>query len=297
MSAGRLAAAGLPAVHHPGRPRCPTSRRCSPARSASRWSRSPTPSPPRRPSRRRRGRGRRRQPGDDRVGAANLAAGLFQGFPVSTSGSRTAVAEQAGAKTQVTGWSARSRSHRCCCCVPGAPARPPEPHARRGRDRGVAVARRHPWDRAACSSSAEPSSPSRSRRSSASPCSACSRGSAWRSPCRSLNVFRRSWWPYQTVLGRVAGIPGLPRRAQLPRMPSCLPAARHLPVRRSRCSSPTRGRSATRSDALATASPPPRWIIVAAEPITDVDTTAADMLEALDERIERARRSRWSSPR
>ena len=37
------------------------------------------------------------------IGAANLAAGLFQGFPVSTSGSRTAVAEQAGAKTQVTG--------------------------------------------------------------------------------------------------------------------------------------------------------------------------------------------------
>jgi len=37
------------------------------------------------------------------IGAANIAAGLFQGFPVSTSGSRTAVAEQAGAKTQVTG--------------------------------------------------------------------------------------------------------------------------------------------------------------------------------------------------
>src|SRR5262245_26756923 len=37
------------------------------------------------------------------VGAANIAAGLFQGFPVSTSGSRTAVAEQSGAKTQVTG--------------------------------------------------------------------------------------------------------------------------------------------------------------------------------------------------
>src|SRR3954464_1100593 len=37
------------------------------------------------------------------IGAANLAAGLFQGFAVSTSGSRTAVAEQAGAKTQFTG--------------------------------------------------------------------------------------------------------------------------------------------------------------------------------------------------
>ena len=32
-----------------------------------------------------------------------MAAGFFQGFPVSTSGSRTAVAEQAGAKTQLTG--------------------------------------------------------------------------------------------------------------------------------------------------------------------------------------------------
>ena len=37
------------------------------------------------------------------IGSANLLAGLFQGFPVSTSGSRTAVAEQAGAKTQLTG--------------------------------------------------------------------------------------------------------------------------------------------------------------------------------------------------
>ena len=37
------------------------------------------------------------------IGAANAFAGLFQGFPVSTSGSRTAVAEQSGAKSQLTG--------------------------------------------------------------------------------------------------------------------------------------------------------------------------------------------------
>ena len=37
------------------------------------------------------------------IGAANLAAGVFQGFAVSTSGSRTAVAEQSGAKSQLTG--------------------------------------------------------------------------------------------------------------------------------------------------------------------------------------------------
>lgn len=37
------------------------------------------------------------------LGAANLAAGLFQGFPISSSSSRTPVAEAAGAKTQITG--------------------------------------------------------------------------------------------------------------------------------------------------------------------------------------------------
>ena len=37
------------------------------------------------------------------LGIANLAAGFFQGFPVSSSSSRTPVAEAAGAKTQLTG--------------------------------------------------------------------------------------------------------------------------------------------------------------------------------------------------
>jgi high affinity sulfate transporter 1 len=37
------------------------------------------------------------------LGAANLATGFFQGFPISSSSSRTPVAEAAGARTQVTG--------------------------------------------------------------------------------------------------------------------------------------------------------------------------------------------------
>jgi high affinity sulfate transporter 1 len=37
------------------------------------------------------------------LGVANLVAGVFQGFPISSSASRTAVAEAAGAKTQLTG--------------------------------------------------------------------------------------------------------------------------------------------------------------------------------------------------
>jgi MFS superfamily sulfate permease-like transporter len=37
------------------------------------------------------------------LGAANLAAGFFQGFPISSSSSRTPVADAAGAHTQLTG--------------------------------------------------------------------------------------------------------------------------------------------------------------------------------------------------
>ncbi len=37
------------------------------------------------------------------LGVANLAAGLFQGFPISSSASRTPVAEAAGARTQLSG--------------------------------------------------------------------------------------------------------------------------------------------------------------------------------------------------
>jgi MFS superfamily sulfate permease-like transporter len=37
------------------------------------------------------------------LGAANLAAGFFHGFPISSSSSRTPVAEAAGAQTQLSG--------------------------------------------------------------------------------------------------------------------------------------------------------------------------------------------------
>ena len=44
----------------------------------------------------------RSQPGNGGAGAANFAAGFFQGFPISSSSSRTPVAEAAGARTQLT---------------------------------------------------------------------------------------------------------------------------------------------------------------------------------------------------
>ena len=98
-----------------------------------------------------------------------------------------------------------------------------------------------------------------------------------------LNVFRRAWWPYETVLGRVEGLAGYHDILSYPR-------ARQLP-----------GLVIYRFDAplffanaktfrdevmrLAAAEPAPRWIVIAAEPVTDVDTTASDVLEDLDEAL------------
>ena len=36
-----------------------------------------------------------------------------------------------------------------------------------------------------------------------------------------LNVFRRAWWPYQTTLGRVPGLPGSTTASCTPRPRSC----------------------------------------------------------------------------
>jgi MFS superfamily sulfate permease-like transporter len=101
-----------------------------------------------------------------------------------------------------------------------------------------------------------------------------------------LNVFRRAWWPYQTTLGRVPGMPGQhdrelhPEAEQLPGLvifrfdaPLFFANARTFrdQIRR-----------------LAAAESRPLWIVIAAEPITDVDTTAADMLADLDAELNAA---------
>ena len=61
------------------------------------------------------------------IGSANLAAGMFTGFPVSTSGSRTAVAFQSGAKTQLTGLVAAALVVGMLLFVPGLVQTMPQP--------------------------------------------------------------------------------------------------------------------------------------------------------------------------
>jgi high affinity sulfate transporter 1 len=216
------------------------------------------------------------------IGAANLGAGLFQGFPVSTSGSRTAVAEQAGAKTQVTGLVGALGIALMLVLVPGLLRNLPQPTLA-----AVVIA--------ASLSLADIPGPVRlwnQRRSDAMLALAAFlgvvllgvlAGIAVAVALSIVSVFRRTWWPYQAVLGRVDGLPGYHDVISYPdaeRMPGLVIFRFDAPL--------VFANARTFRDqirTLASGDAKARWIIVAAEPITDVDTTAADMLEDLDEAI------------
>ncbi len=216
------------------------------------------------------------------IGASNIAAGLFQGFPVSTSGSRTAVAEQSGAKTQVTGVVGAVAIVLMLVLAPGLLRNLPQPtlaavvivaslsladipgtvrlwHQRR-EDFLVAVAAFLGVVLIGVLA-----------------------GIAIAVALSIVSVFRHAWWPYQAVLGRVHDLPGYhdltgyPDAEVLPGLvlfrfdaPLFFANARTF-------------RDQIRM--LASAEPAPSWVVVAAEPITDVDTTAADMLKDLDEEL------------
>ncbi|MEV6596275.1 sulfate permease [Actinoplanes sp. NPDC051346] len=217
------------------------------------------------------------------VGAANIAACFFQGFPVSTSGSRTAVAEQAGARTQVTGAVGAAVILVMLVLTPGLLRDLPQPALG-----AVVIA-------ASLSLADIPGTLGLWRRRRTEFLVAITAflgvallgvlpGIGVAVALSVLNVFRRVWWPYQTELGRARGVQGYhdvrsyPDAELLPGLvmfrfdaPLIFANARVFrdQVRR-----------------LARHQPAPRWIVLAAEPVTDVDTTAADMLEALDTELD-----------
>jgi len=219
------------------------------------------------------------------IGAANVAAGFFQGFPVSTSGSRTAVAEQAGAKTQLTGVVGAGLIVLMLVLVPGLLKNLPNPTLA-----AVVIA--------ASLSLADLPGTVRLWRQRRAECLlsivaflgvallGVLEGIAVAVALSILNVFRRAWWPYFTTLGRVPGLPGQHDRHMYP-------AAEELPgLVIFRFDAPVFFANArTFRDEirrLAAAEPRPEWIVIAAEPMTDVDTTGADMLYELDEQLNAA---------
>ena len=216
------------------------------------------------------------------IGAANIAAGLFQGFPVSTSGSRTAVAEQAGAKTQLTGLVGALAITLMLLLAPGLLRNLPQPTLA-----AVVIA-------AALSLADVPGTVRlfRQRPMEFSLSIAAFLGVTLLGVLPGIaiavalsiaNVFRRAWWPYQTSLGRVPGVAGYHDVHSYPeaqRLPGCVIWRFDAPLIFANARV-FRGQIR----ALAASDPSPTWIIVAAEPITDVDTTAADMLEDLDQAL------------
>jgi high affinity sulfate transporter 1 len=216
------------------------------------------------------------------IGAANVAAGLFQGFPVSTSGSRTAVAEQAGAKTQLTGVVGAALIVLMLVLVPGLLKNLPNPTLA-----AVVIA--------ASLSLADVPGTVRLWKQRPVECLlsiaaflgvallGVLEGIAVAVALSILNVFRRAWRPYQTTLGRVPGLAGQHDRQLHPEaegLPGLVIFRFDAPLFFANART---FRDQIRS--LAAAEPRPKWIVIAAEPITDVDTTAADMLEDLDEEL------------
>ena len=213
------------------------------------------------------------------IGTANIAAGLFQGFPVSTSGSRTAVAEQAGAKTQVTGLVGAVAITLILLLAPGMFRNLPQPTLA-----AVVIA--------AAMSLADVRGTVRllhDRPTEFGLSMAAFAGVVGLGVLPGIgvavalsvgNVFRRTWWPYQTVLGRVPGIPGYHDVRSYPtaeQLPGCQIFRFDAPVIFANART-----FREQIQELARSDPPPKWIIIAAEPITDVDTTAGAMLEDLD---------------
>lgn len=216
------------------------------------------------------------------IGAANLAAGLFQGFPVSTSASRTAVAERSGAKSQLTGVIGAVLITVMIVFAPGLFRDLPQPALA-----AIVIT-------ASLSLADIPATVRlwRQRRTEFLLSVAAFLGVALLGVLAGigiavalsiLNVFRRTWWPYQTELGRVETMQGYHDTHSYP-------SAQHLAgLIIYRFDAPLIFANAkTFRDAilrLAKAEPAPSWIVVAAEPITDVDTTASDVLEELDQTL------------
>ena len=212
------------------------------------------------------------------IGAANILAGFFQGFAVSTSGSRTAVAFQAGARSQVTGLIGAAAILLLLLVAPNLLSALPISVlaaivVMAAFSLAELAAARKLW---------------RQRRMEFWLSIAATLGVAVLGVLPGilvavglsiLNVFRRAWWPYQAVLGREKGVPGyhdITHRPRLTSMPGLVIFRFDAPL--IFANARTFAEQVTR---LAATDPAPKWVLVTGEPISDVDTSAADMLADL----------------
>lgn len=219
------------------------------------------------------------------IGAANIATGLFSGFPISASSSRTPVADQAGAKSQLVGVVGAVLILAFMFVAPGVTAYLPSATLAAV----VIVAATSLVDLPALVRLAR-----MSRTETVLSLSAflgvalvgVLQGIVIAVALSFVAFVNQAWRPYRTELVRVDGLKGyhdVERHPEGQRIPGLVIARFDAPL--------FFANGAIFDDyvrGLVDTSPGNvRWVVVAAEPITGVDTTAMDELIELDDHLAR----------
>jgi high affinity sulfate transporter 1 len=220
------------------------------------------------------------------LGAANLAAGFFQGFPISSSSSRTPVAEAAGSKTQLTGVVGalaiavlllvapnllQDLPHTALAAVVIASAIGLFEVA--DLRRIYRIQRWEFWLSMACFAGVATFG--------AIP------GIALAIVIAVIEFLWDGWRPHSAVLGRADGVKGyhdITRYPDARRIPGLVLFRWDAPLFFANAEL----FNARVMDAVASAPAPVRWLVVAAEPVTSIDVTAADALAELDDMLHTA---------
>ena len=215
------------------------------------------------------------------IGAANLASGLLQGFAVSTSGSRTAVVEQAGARSQLASVVGAAIVAILLLFFNSLLADLPQSALAAvliGAALSLLDVRKlvRYWQ----------------VRKSAFVLSVIAslgvmvlgvlQGIVIAIALAMVLYFRRGWQPHGAMLGRVAGLPGWHNVEHYPDavQPSGIAVYRwEAPLFFANCSSfRTQVRTIVRQGDVS-------WVVIQCEAITDIDVSAGQMLEQLDQEL------------
>ena len=220
------------------------------------------------------------------LGVANLAAGLFQGFPISSSASRTPVAEAAGAKTQLSGVVGALTVALLLLVAPNLLKNLPISAlaavviaAAVGMievtdlRRIYRIQRWEFWLAIACSAGVVVLG--------AIP------GIGLAIAIAVIEFLWDSWRPHSAVLGRADGVKGyhdIQRHPEAHLIPGLVLFRWDAPL----FFANAEWFHDQVLDAVATSPTPVRWVVVAAEPVTSVDVTSADMLVELGDVLHEA---------
>ncbi len=217
------------------------------------------------------------------LGAANLAAGFFQGFPISSSSSRTPVAEAAGARSQVANVVGAIAialllvfAPELLRNLPGAALAAVVIAAAIGLIEVADLRRIYRfqqwefWLSMACFAGVV--------------MLGAIQGIVLAIVIAVIEFLCDGWRPYSAVLGRVDGVKGYHDITRYPnaRRVSGLVLLRWAAPRFFANAGHFHDRVL---DAAAASPTPVRWVVVAAEPVTSVDVTAADMIAELDDKL------------